>query len=113
MADVVQGLVSFWERQRKSWRVVVTRAIITRFFNSMTIDYTNIYVRELGATPIQLGSLNSITHLASAIVSGPLGWIQDRYSLKKYFIISIGLFTFVPLIYALTQDWFWIISLCF
>jgi MFS family permease len=113
MADVVQGFVSFWERQRKSWRVVVTRAIITRFFNSMTIDYANIYVRELGATPLQLGSLNSVTHLASAIVSGPLGWIQDRYSLKKYFIISIGLFTFVPLIYALAQDWFWIILAMF
>ena len=113
IVDFFQKILSFWKRQRKSWRIVVTRAIINRFFNSMTIDYANIYVRELGVTPIQLGSLNSITHLASAIASGPLGWIQDRYSLKKFFIISIGLFTFVPLIYALAQDWFWIILAMF
>jgi MFS family permease len=42
-----------------------------------------------------------------------LGWIQDRYSLKRFFIISIGLFTFVPLIYALAQDWIWIIPAMF
>jgi MFS family permease len=113
MAEVVQRLVSFWKRQMKSWRVVVTRAIFNRFFIRLTMDYTNIYVRALGATPLQLGSLNSVTHLASTVISGPLGWIQDRYSLKKYFIISIGLFIFVPLIYALAQDWIWIIPAMF
>jgi MFS family permease len=113
MIDVVQRLVSFWERQRKSWRVVVTRAVFNRFFINLTVDYNNIYVRALGATAIQLGSLNSVTHLASTFVSSPLGWIQDRYSLKKFFIISIGLFIFVPLIYALAQDWIWIIPAMF
>lgn len=113
MTEVVQRSVSFWRRQRKSWRVVVTRAIISRFFIRLTLDYANIYIRALGATPIQLGSLNSVTPLASTIVSGPLGWIQDKFSLKKYFIISIGLFTFVPLIYALAQNWIWVIPAMF
>ena len=113
MTEVVQRSVSFWRRQRKSWRVVVTRAIISRFFIRLTMDYANIYIRALGATPLQLGSLNSVTSLANTVISGPLGWIQDRYSLKKFFIISIGLFTFVPLIYALAQDWIWIIPAMF
>ena len=73
----------------------------------------NIYVRALGATPLQLGSLNSVTHLASTVISSPLGWIQDRYSLRRYFIISIGLYIFVPLIYALAQNWIWIIPAMF
>ena len=113
MTNVVQISVSFWRRQRKSWRVVVTRTRISRFFIRLTMDYANIYVRALGATPLQLGSLNSVTPLASTIVSGPLGWIQDRFSLKKYFIISIGLFTFVPLIYALAQNCIWVIPAMF
>lgn len=75
MTEIVQRSVSFWRRQRKSWRVVVTRAIISRFFIRLTLDYANIYVRALGATPLQLGTLNSVTPLASTIVSGPLGWI--------------------------------------
>lgn len=113
MADVVKGLVFFWKRQRNSWRIAVTRAIINRFFIRLTVDYANIYVRALGATPLQLGSLNSVTHIANTIASGPLGWIQDRYSLKRFFIVSVGLFTFVPLIYALAQDWIWIIPAMF
>ncbi len=113
MSVVVQRLVSFWKRQRKSWRVVVTRAIFNRFFIRLTMDYASIYVRELGATPLQLGALNSVTHIANTIISSPLGWIQDRYSLKKFFTISIVLFTFVPLIYALAQNWMWIIPAMF
>ena len=109
MKKFTQGFLSFWKRQKMSWKIVVIRAIFNRFLTGLTLDYSNIYIRALGATPLQLGSLNSVTHLTSTIVSSPLGWIQDRYSLKKYFIISIGLFTFVPLIYALAQDWVWII----
>lgn len=108
-----RDIISFWKRQKKSWKIVVIRAIFNRFLNGLTLDYSNIYIRALGATPLQLGSLNSITHLTSTIISSPLGWIQDKYSLKKYFIISIGLFTFVPLIYALAQSWVWIIPAMF
>jgi len=95
------------------WKIVVIRAIFNRFFTRMTFDYGNIYIRALGATPLQLGILNSVTHLTSTILASPLGWIQDRYSLKKFFIISIGLFSFVPLIYALARIWIWIIPAMF
>jgi MFS family permease len=110
---ISEGIISFWKRQKISWRIVVIRAIFTRFLNNLTLDYNNIYIRALGASPIQLGTLTSITHLTNTIVSSPLGWIQDKYSLKKYFIISIGLFTFVPLFYALAQNWILIIPAMF
>jgi MFS family permease len=110
---ITKGIISFWKRQKTSWKIVVIRSIINRFLTRLTLDYNNIYIRALGATPIQLGSLNSITHLTSTILSSPLGWIQDRYSLKKYFIISIGLFTFAPLIYALAENWIFIIPAMF
>jgi MFS family permease len=113
MSQNLKKIQSFWSRQRKGWRIAVIRAIFHRFFLMLTMDYSNIYIMGLGATPIQLGSLNSITHLANTISATPLGWIQDKYSLKKFFIIGVGLFTFVPLLFAIAQNWFFIIPAMF
>lgn len=108
MSKTLHELVSFWKRQRRNWRIVVVRAIFSRFFIRLTMDYNNIYIRGLGASPLELGSINSLTHIANTVVSAPLGWLHDRYSLRKIFLISLGLFTISPLFYALAWDWAWI-----
>lgn len=113
MSRALHGLVSFWKKQKRNWRIVVTRGIFTRIFNRLTMDYNNIYIRALGASPIQLGSVNSVLGLARTLIALPRGWLEDRYSLKKIFTISILLFTFTPLFYALAQDWIWIIPAMF
>jgi MFS family permease len=73
------------------------------------MDYNNLYIRMLGASPTQLGSVNSVAGFASTLIAVPRGWLEDKYSLKKIFTISVAFFTFTPLIYALAQNWFWII----
>lgn len=108
MSKTLHEIASFWKRQRRNWRIVVIRAIFSRFFIRLTMDYNNIYIRGLGASPLELGSINSVTHVANTVVSAPLGWLHDRYSLRKIFLISLGLFTISPLFYALAQDWAWI-----
>lgn len=93
--------------------MVVTRAIVNRFLNRMTLDYNNIYIRGLGASAVALESLNSVVGLATALLAVPRRWLEDRYSLRKIFIISVALFTFSPSFYALAQDWVWIIPAMF
>jgi hypothetical protein len=67
MADFGKRLVSFWENQRKYWRIVVTSTIFKRFLMRFTVDY-NINVRTLGATPLQRGLLNSVTNATSTVI---------------------------------------------
>ena len=75
-----QQLVTFWRNQQKNWRTVVIRRIFNRFFNQLTMDYSNIYVRELGASPVELGSLNSIAGFGSTLLSIPIGLFHDKFS---------------------------------
>jgi len=70
-----------------------------------TNSYQNIYIRKLGASPIDLGVVNSATPIMNTIISLPIGWLQDRYSLRKLYLIGIGLFTLVPLFYATAYSW--------
>jgi len=98
-----------WSRQSLNWRTVVKRQIFNRFFNQMTMQYSNIYIRELGASPVELGAVNSASGLGSALISLPLGYFQDRYSIRKIYLIGVALLTFVPLFYAVAYRWEFIV----
>jgi MFS family permease len=45
----------------------------------------------------------------SALVSLPVGWLSDVYSLKKIMIVGMGIQILSVAFYAFAQDWRWII----
>jgi MFS family permease len=101
----VHELISVWKRQRRNWRIVASRQVVNRFFMEFNRAYLNVYITELGASPVDLGIVNSFTGISNALISVPLGWLQDRYSLRKLFLMGVGLLAIVPLIYALAPNW--------
>jgi MFS family permease len=105
VVSFIRELREVWRRQHLNWRTVVTRAVFNRFFNQMVTQYSNIYIRALGASPIELGAVNSASGLGSTMVSLPLGYMQDRYSVRKLYLVGVALATFVPLLYALAFRW--------
>lgn len=109
MSQSIQRIVSIWRQQKKNWRTVVIRRIFNRFFNRLTLDYTNIYVRELGASPVELGAVNSISSIGSTILAMPIGFLHDKYSLRKLFIFGSLLTVIASLLYAISSNWLMII----
>ena len=107
--SLFRELREVWSRQSLNWRTVVKRQIFNRFFNEMTMQYSNIYIRELGASPVEMGAVNSASGLGSTLISLPLGYLQDRYSIRKIYLIGVALMTFVPLFYAITYRWEFIV----
>lgn len=83
--------------------------MLNRFFQRLTMPYDSIYIRELGADPIQLGMVTSFSHVMNAFISVPVGWLQDRYSLRRIFLTGVALSLVVSLIYALATEWLMII----
>ena len=104
-AAFVRELGRVWRRQRRNWRTVVTRQIFNRFFNELTLQYANIYITLLGASPVQLGAVNSVMGVAQAIISIPLGVIRDRFNIRKIYLFGVAMLTFVPLLYAVAPSW--------
>lgn len=94
-----------WKQQNISWRTVVTRQVFNRFFSQMTLQYSNIYIRELGASPIELGTVNSASGLGSTLISLPLGYVRDRYSVRKVYLFGVALLTLSPFFYAIASEW--------
>lgn len=98
-------MIDVWKRQKRNWKIIAIRQVFNRFFNEIVRSYSNIYITLLGASPVDLGIVNSFTGISNALISVPLGWFQDRYSIRKIFIMGIGLLAIVPIIYATASSW--------
>lgn len=102
-------ITSIWRQQTSNWRTVVTRRVFNRFFDQLTLEYANIYVSKLGASPVQMGSINSLAGLSSTLLALPIGLMHDKYSLRKLFVFGCGLVALASLLYALAPNWLMII----
>jgi DHA1 family multidrug resistance protein-like MFS transporter len=101
----IKEIREVWARQNRNWRTIVTRQIFNRFFNELSLQYANIYITILGATPVQLGIVNSTIGVAQSIISIPLGIIRDRFNLRKIYLLGVAMMVFVPLLYVLAHNW--------
>ncbi len=103
--DFFNELRVVWRRQTRNWKTVVIRQVFNRFFSQVTAQYANIYIHGLGASPLELGSVNSAAGLASALISLPLGWMRDRFSIRKIYVMGVSLVALVSLLYAVAPSW--------
>ena len=76
--NLILYVLNIWNRQKRNWKIVSVRSIFSKFLQNLTVGYTSVYINLLGANPIQLGYVNSLSHIGGAIISAPLGWLQDR-----------------------------------
>ena len=97
--------ISIWKRQKRNWKAVSIRSIFHKFLENLTIGYNSIYINQLGANPIQLGLVNSISHIGGTLISAPLGWLQDRYSLRKIFLLGSSVYLVISFLYATASSW--------
>ncbi len=96
--------------QTRNYNVLLTRSVVASFLRQLAENFTNIYIVELGATPLQLSAVRAIGAGASALVSIPAGWLSDVYSLKKIMILGMILQILSVACYAFAQNWQWIIA---
>jgi len=87
------------------YKIVLMKRVAYSFASGLSQNYISIYITKLGASIVQLGSLNTISSLISSFLALPLGWLADYYSLKKIYLSSLALTLLTPLIYFLARDW--------
>jgi len=109
LRSFVTEVVAVWRRQTGAWHVVVVWMVVNRFLRRFVEQYATIYMRLLGASPVQLGVAQSAIGLAGTVISLPLGIAQDRLSLRRIYLIGISLLTVAPFLYAVAPTWQWLI----
>jgi len=95
----------FIRRQERNFKIVLTRRALHAFLSKLTYQYESIYIVALGADPVQLGLLWSVGNGISSLISVPVGWLIDRYDLKKVFLLGIAMLASAGLFYVSAPHW--------
>jgi len=97
---------SFWRRQSKNWKVLLTRDIINSLTGHLTERYGTIYLNKLGAGALEIGFLNSISSFVRMFLSIPSGLLVDRIKRLKRLFVFMRIFELpISLISATARDW--------
>jgi MFS family permease len=105
MAVAITRALGFVKRQKRNYRVTVTRAALSSFLAGLTFQYDSIYTVGLGADKVRLGGIGSIGAAIGSLIAAPVGWLVDRYGLKRFYVLGIGLMAGAMLVYAMAPDW--------
>jgi MFS family permease len=95
----------FIVRQKRNYRVGVARSSANSFLTGLTSQYSAIYTVGLGADSVQLGSISSVGSALGALVATPVGWLVDRFGIKRFYLLAIVLMAGGSLFYAVAHDW--------
>ena len=109
ISRTVGRAVHFVGRQKHNYRVAITRSAVNSFLLNLTAPYDSIYTVALGAGSVELGTINSIGNGIGALISTPVGWLVDRYGLKRFYLLGMALLAGSALAYALAGGWLAII----
>lgn len=101
----IARIEGFIARQKRNYRVAVTRSAANSFLYNLTAQYDSVYTVALGAGSVELGTVNSIGNGVAAAIALPVGWLVDRFGFKRFYLLGVGLLAGVALIYAVASSW--------
>ncbi|MFB0558876.1 MAG: MFS transporter, partial [Candidatus Bathyarchaeia archaeon] len=89
-------------------RVAIAGTGIQNLGQSLSGQYNQLYARDLGAGYVEIGSLNSVGAAVTSIISVPLGWAAEKYSVKRVLLLGLACAMASAAIYALAGSW-WVL----
>jgi MFS family permease len=85
--------------------VLMISQTFMNFSVSLVYPFESLYISELGASPIILGLMGSISSAILAIVRIPGGFFSDRYGRRNIILAMTCGITFSYLFYAFAPSW--------
>lgn len=111
--EVMKKGLDFIKRQKRPFKVNMIRASANTFLRQLTAQYRSVYILRLGATPLQLGLIDSIGGIVATAISPLTGWLADRCGIRKMFLISTPPMVLSSVLFALAFDWTWTVPAVF
>jgi MFS family permease len=108
LVKLASRAIHFGRRQTRDFKTMLGRRTLHGLASNLTIQYSSIYATGLGASPVQLGSLQSMGNALGALAALPAGWLIDYYSLKNVFLMGTALLAVSGVVYFVAPYWTWL-----
>ncbi len=87
---LIRDVASFLRRQKPQFRTNILKNQASGFAMSLPTQYQALYLSALGASPLLLGYMNSLSGLAMMVVAVPAGFIIDRFGLRRVMLTTLA-----------------------
>ena len=87
-------------------KLLFVSTFIGAFGDGLYFYILPLYIRELGANPVDVGTFFSVMLLAAAFTPLLGGFLADKYDRKKIMIIGWLIWMPVPILFSLAKNWF-------
>ncbi len=104
-----EGFFNFLRNLDRRFKVMLGAIGLYNWTRSLPVQYDQLYVTTLGANPLELGLLNSVAGTVNSLISAPMGWLADKYGVKKVIAFGLILSTVASAIYGLAVNWWMLI----
>jgi MFS family permease len=91
--EFIDDAQSFWQKQSINFKLTLFRGTLLTLFNNLTMQYTSIYLRKLGATAQDISFLESASSFLTMLLAIPAGLLIDRVKSIRKLYIAGGLMT--------------------
>jgi MFS family permease len=105
VVEVISEWGGFLQRQENPFKVNILKNLAQRFATNLTYQYRSIYITLLGANPLVLGYINSISGVANTLLSIPTGVIADRVGIKNVFLLTLSISALSALVFGAANTW--------
>ena len=103
----------FWVRQKTNFKVMIARDSIRMFSGRkpqsrirLAGGYESIFLRRLGATPVQMGLTNGAISLLNVLLAVPAGWLTDNTrDIRGLYLASFAVGLPAQLLMAYSTNW--------
>jgi len=85
--EQIKPWIDFLRRQENPFKVNILKNLAQRFASNLTYQYQYIYMTELGAGPVILGYISSISGLVNTILAIPSTIFNYKCSRLWFFVI--------------------------
>jgi len=104
-----ESIFGFFRNLDERFKVTVLAIGLYSWANDLPAKYNQLYITSLGANPLELGSLNSVSGVANSVISAPMGLLIDKYGAKRIMALGLTLAAIVALIYGCAFNWLMLI----
>ena len=92
------------EHSSSSLLAIVAEGFLSRISFGIVTFALPLYAYHLGLSVLQISFLVTLTEGAALVVKPIIGWIGDRYGLKRIYTTSLGLRSLVTLLIVVTRS---------
>jgi MFS family permease len=102
---MIKEWVELLHKQKQLFKINIQRNLIQNFSNSLTKQFQSIYLTALGANPLILGTIYSLSGAVNTILSIPIGIIADKIGIKKTLILTTLVSILGALMFSISSTW--------